>query len=343
MTLAAAVASRPDSVTNSTVGSDARRARKVSDIAAIELRFIPKGDEEHQRCVTPDPCDVTHHVPRRRGRPVQVLDHEQRRVHTGRLQQVLVHSGLHGNTVALRVDDEVSTDPGSAFDGEQGGERLVRPLPAVGAAPQGDSTSALVHRRSDGSGEPRLADPGLATDDGDDCSVSRPLPAGQQPMQLLVATDAHSSAGDRLELVRELIAPRRHRSSRSAATCQVDAVVDPELAQQRRHVALDSALGHPKPSRDLRVRQPLCQGVEHLGLTPGNTRSAEDVAGGLVHAASVADHSSESIRARHGSTTPKLATGPVNALVRADRTRLGRRVRASSYCGRRGPVPMVAP
>ena len=104
--------------------------------AAIGLRFIPKGDEEHQRRVTPDPCDVTHHVSRRRGRPVQVLDHEQRRVHTGRLQQVLVHNGLHSDTVSFRVDHQVSSDPCWAFDGEQGGEWLVRALRAVGAAPR---------------------------------------------------------------------------------------------------------------------------------------------------------------------------------------------------------------
>ena len=47
--------------------------------------------------------------------------------------------------------------------------------------------------------------------------------------------------------------------------------------------------------------QPLRQGVEHLGLTPGDTRSADDVPGGLVHVASVADHVAESIRARYGS------------------------------------------
>ena len=52
-------------------------------------------------------------------------------------------------TYCQRFDIEVD----AAFDGEQGGERLVRPLPAVGAAHQGDSTSALMHGRSDGSGD----------------------------------------------------------------------------------------------------------------------------------------------------------------------------------------------
>ena len=135
---------------------------------------------------------------------MQILDHEQQGVAARRTHEELVQRGMHLHTRSLGINDfgsawkasrEVGTDSGEGvaqvaeFSTElavrqasndlrdHGVEGLIRALRSVGATSQHHLAATLVHLDGDGSGESRLADPGLAMDDGDRCPIS--CPAGQ--------------------------------------------------------------------------------------------------------------------------------------------------------------------
>ena len=123
--------------------------------------------------------------------------------------------------------------------------------------------------------QPALADTGLTGHQYD----QRVPSAGQLPLLVeclpfVVAADERGGVGEQLQHRgkrrprRVDIDHRRRSRRRHLAADQLMAITGPGLAQQRRHVRLDSPFRDVQASGDLGVREVLADQREHLRLTP---------------------------------------------------------------------------